>query len=176
MSQENIQLLVKLTLFGIAVSPLLIDNLRTLRASNRNNVILCLAGFAMLGIEWSLGWNTRPPWQVAVQFLSLGACLLVLPVICGIPGGVAKTLIALLPWFAPMDFLLVATIGFVLMTGVGVMSRRNAPSVLPLTIAAIDVWTYMHAAFSIALIVTALLCGWMTVRRPADLTPAEDAK
>jgi len=175
MAQEEIQLVVKLTLFGIAVSPLLIDNLQTLRATNRNNVILCLAGFAMLGIEWSLGWNDRTPWYVAVQFLLGGALLLALPVIGGIPGGVAKTLIALLPWFAPVDFLLAATIGFVLMAFVGVVSRRNAPSALPFALAAVDVWTYGNAAFSIALVITVLLCGWMIWRRPAGVTSVGDA-
>jgi hypothetical protein len=162
---EITPLIVKLVVFAAAILPLVIENLRTLDASNRNNLILLIAGFGMVGTEWALGWSDRSLWAIGAWVAMGIALLLILTFVSGAPGGLVKMMMALLPWLAPTDFFLVFCVGSILVGLIGIASRRDVPAVLPIGLAAIDIWTFGHAAFPIAVAATILLCGFLAFLR-----------
>ena len=54
-----------------------------------------------------------------------------------IPGGVAKFLTALIPWFEFENYLLLVTFGMLLAGAIAKLTKRNAPIVPPFTMAAL---------------------------------------
>lgn len=162
---EIAPLTVKLVLFTAGILPLVIDNLRTLRAGNLNNLILFVAGFVMVGVELAFGWNAHSL-LATVAWVVVGIVLLViLTFVSGAPGGLAKTMMALLPWLSPADFFIVFCLGSLLVGVIGLVSRRDVPSVPPLALAVVAVWTYGHPGFPIAVAATILLCGLLAFPR-----------
>jgi hypothetical protein len=127
MHLDMLPLIVKLAGFLLAILPLMIDNLRTGRATNGNNLILLLGGLAMLVLDRATGWSDRSLLASGGWIVAGMAILLVLHQIADFPSGVAKTLMALLPWFSVDGYLLMATAGL-LATGLfGYVTRRDAP-------------------------------------------------
>src|SRR5690348_2645834 len=58
-TSSPLPLIVKLAGFLLAILPLLIDNLRTGRVTNGNNLILLLGGLAMLVLDRAMGWSDQ---------------------------------------------------------------------------------------------------------------------
>ncbi|MBR0758539.1 hypothetical protein JQ604_40700 [Bradyrhizobium jicamae] len=139
MQLATLPLMVKLAAFLLASFPLLIDNLRTGNATNGNNLILLLGGLAMLVLDRVMGWSDQSLLTSACWIFAGAAILLVLVPLGGGPFGVAKTLIALLPWFTVEGYLLVVTAGFLIAGAIGYVARRDAPVVVPLMVAGVFV-------------------------------------
>ncbi|KRQ97830.1 hypothetical protein [Bradyrhizobium valentinum] len=134
---DMLPLIVKLAGFLLAILPLMIDNLRTGRATNGNNLILLLGGLAMLVLDRAVGWSDRSLLASGGWIIAGGAVLLVVHRMIGVPSGVAKTLIALLPWFAMGSYLVVVTAGLLITALIGFVTRRDAPVVPPLMVAGV---------------------------------------
>ncbi len=168
---DQTPLLVKLLVFAIGVLPLLIDNLRTLQATNLNNLILAAAGLIMVGIEHALGWSDQSLWAIGA-WVVLGAIgLFVFAAFSGLSGGVAKTLVALLLWFPSLDFFIVFSAGFLLTALIGYATRRDAAIAPPFVVACIGVWCFSHPALGFAVGAAVLLFGWVASRRARPPMP-----
>src|SRR5689334_5871023 len=118
----TLPLIVKLAGFLLAILPLLIG------------------GLAMLVLDRAMGWSDQSLLASAGWIIAGMAILFVLHLrIIDFPGGVAKTLMALLPWFAIESYLTVVSAGLLLAGLVGYATRRDAQVVPPLVIAGIVV-------------------------------------
>ena len=137
MHVDTLPLVVKLAGFVLAILPLMIDNLRTGRATNGNNFILLLGGVAMLELDRAMGWSDRSLLSSGGWIIAGMAVLFVVPRMVGIPSGVAKTLMALLPWFTVESYLVVVTAGLIVTALIGFVTRRDAPVVPPLVVAGV---------------------------------------
>jgi hypothetical protein len=137
MHVDTLPLIVKLAGFLLAILPLMIDNLRTGRATNGNNLILLLGGLAMLVFDRAMGWSDRSLLASGGWIIAGMAVLLVVPRMIGVPSGVAKTLMALLPWFTVESYLVVVTAGLLVTALIGYVTRRDAPVVPPLVVAGV---------------------------------------
>lgn len=142
MNENMTALILTVGLFLIAVLPLLIDNLRTGKATNRNNLILALAGIFSIIVNHLTGWNHQSIWAMATWIVLGGFGLAILSVVGLLPGGVAKTMMALLPWFTVTDYLLMILIGFIVAGVIALVMRRNVPMAWPLAISCIGLWSY----------------------------------
>jgi len=139
MHLDMLPLIIKLAGFLLAILPLLIDNLRTCRATNGNNLILLLGGLAMLVLDRTMGWSDRSLLASGGWIIGGVAILFVAHQFVDFPSGVAKTLMALLPWFSVDGYLLVVTAGFFLTALIGYATRRAAPVVPALMVAGVVV-------------------------------------
>ena len=130
--------IIKLGLLMLVFVPLLIYNLRTgdvatalLGAMLAIGVLAALfgpyLGAAPITLTSVVGWAL-----VALLLLALGVAGVV-------PGGIAKFLIALLPWFALDDYLFVVAVGMVLAAIIGWMTGKNALIVPPIMAASLAV-------------------------------------
>jgi hypothetical protein len=137
MHVATLPLIVKLAGFLLAVLPLMIDNLRTGRATNGNNLILLLGGLAMLALDRAMGWSDRSLLASGGWIIAGMAVLLVIHPLIGVPSGVAKTLMALLPWFTVANYLVVITAGLLITALIGFVTRRDAPVVPSLMVAGV---------------------------------------
>ena len=137
MHVDTLPLIVKLTGFLLSILPLTIDNLRTGRATNRNNLILLLGGLAMLVLDRAMGWSDRSLLESGGWIIAGMAVLLVIHRMIGVPSGVAKTLMALLPWFTVANYLVVITAGLLITALIGFVTRRDAPVVPSLMVAGV---------------------------------------
>lgn len=139
MHLDTLPLIVKLAGFLLAILPLMIDNLRTGRATNANNLILLIGGLAMLVLDRAMGWSDRSLLASGGWILAGMAILLVVHRLIGVPSGVAKTLMALLPWFTVESYLVVVTAGLLVTALIGFATRRDAPVVPSLMVAGVFV-------------------------------------
>jgi hypothetical protein len=162
---DQAPLLVKLLVFGIAVQPLLSDNLRTSYATNLNNLALGAGGLLMIGIEHAFGWSDQPLLGIGAWIVFGMIGLFGFSVASGTPGGVVKTLMALLPWFPSLDFFIVLTAGFLLVALIGYATRRRALVAPSLAVACIGVWCAQHPILGFAACGAVLGCGWLVSRR-----------
>lgn len=129
---------IKLGLLMLAFIPLLIYNLRTgnvkdalIGAILATGVIVAFfgpqIGAAPLTLSTLIGWALTT------------VCLVGAALLCGAPGGIAKFLIALLPWFSVGDYLMVIVIGMFLTVAVCLVTRRSAAIVPPMMAASLAV-------------------------------------
>jgi hypothetical protein len=132
---------IKLGLLMLALAPLLIDNIRTGTVKNGRVGALLAVGILMAFFGPAIG---APPLMLSafVGWVLVGVLLLGAAAYRIVPGGIAKFLIALLPWFPFGDYLLVLTAGMLLAALVGYITGRNALIVPPM----------MAAAFAIGLL------------------------
>jgi hypothetical protein len=132
---------IKLGFLMLGLAPVLIDNIRTGMLKNGLVGALFVAGVAVAFFGPAIG---APPLMLSafVGWVLVGALLLGAAAFGVVSGGVAKFLIALLPWFSFGDYLLVFTAGMLLTTLVGYITKRNALIVPPM----------MAAAFTIGLL------------------------
>ncbi|WOH66433.1 hypothetical protein [Bradyrhizobium sp. BWA-3-5] len=137
MHVDTLPLTVKLAGFVLAILPLMIDNLRTGRATNGNNLILLLGGLATLVLDRAMGWSDRSLMKSGGWIIAGMAILFVVHRMIGVPSGVAKTLMALLPWFTVESYLVVVTAGLLVTALIGYVTRRDAPVVPSLMAAGI---------------------------------------
>jgi hypothetical protein len=133
----TLPLIVKLAGFLLAILPLMIDNLRTGRATNGNNLILLLGGLAMLVLDRAVGWSDRSLLASGGWIIAGMAILFVVHRMIGVPSGVAKTLMALLPWFTVEGYLVVVTAGLLITALIGFVTRRDAPAIPSLVVAGV---------------------------------------
>ena len=92
---------------------------------------LGVAAFGDMSGAEPLNYGT-PIWWIAEVVTILG-----LSVLGVVPGGVAKFLTALIPWFELKDYLLLATFGMLLAGAIANLTKRYAPIVPPFTMAAL---------------------------------------
>jgi len=123
------QLLAPLA-FAAAALPMVVDNLRTGNITNMNNAILLFGGLGVMVLGPSLGMAefhlpAASPWLL-VALLPLAMFAL-----RWIRGGAAKFLIALLPWFAPGEYLAVVGVGFLLAGIAAKILRRKDTQIAP---------------------------------------------
>ena len=130
--------LVKLCLLILAMTPLLTNNLRTGLVKNGLVGPLFVVGF--LVAIFGTAFGAEPLKLSALLGWGLAAAV-ILPAAAyrAIPGGTAKFLIALLPWFAFGDFMLVLTIGMFSAAAVAYGTGKNALIVPPMMLAAFAV-------------------------------------
>jgi hypothetical protein len=103
-------LLIKPLAFTIAALPLVVLNLRTGNIPNWANAVLLGAGLAILALAGTLAPS---PW------ILMALAPIILFALKILPGGAAKFLIALLPWFTPGEYLFVTGAGFLLVGLIG---------------------------------------------------------
>lgn len=132
-------LLIQLAAFMVAILPLLIGNLRSLKVGNTENLLLFSLGLAFTMMASEQGWSDRSATAIMVWVVGGTCCLLVAAVLGLIPGGIAKTLGALVPWFPPMQYLTVWLLGAGLMVGLALARRRSVGIVAPLVLSGIVV-------------------------------------
>jgi hypothetical protein len=126
--------LIKLGLLMLSMAPLLISNVRTGLAKN-----------ALLGLLLAIGVLAavlRPvygdePLKLSSLVIWVFAAILLIGISASgiIGGGVAKLLIALLPWFSFGHYLLTITLGMLLAAVVGWIKGRAALIVPPMAFA-----------------------------------------
>jgi hypothetical protein len=123
-------LLIKPVAFFLAALPMLIENLRTGLVTNQNNAILFAVGLGVMVLGPTLGMGAfelppLSPWMLVafVPFAMFARGW--------VRGGAAKLLIALLPWFSPGEYLLVAAAGFLLAGVVGAVWRIKDVQIAP---------------------------------------------
>lgn len=114
----------KCAVFALMLLPMAVVNLREIRIRNADVAALLAAGLGMLAIGQGGGLFTAQvpppgPAALAVAF-PLGLFLLRM-----IPGGVAKYLIALLPWFGTGEYAAMIAAGFLLSAGLSAALRRK---------------------------------------------------
>jgi hypothetical protein len=120
-----------LAAFVLAAAPLVIEGIRHGSAGNVSNAILLGVGVAMTMAAYALG-------HASFSWSGLGIGVLIAMGILGaaaagaISGGVAKSCIALLPWFGIGTFLWVLTAGMMIAAVVGLVTKRNALIAPPL--------------------------------------------
>jgi len=166
LTPDILPLAVKLFVFDIAVLPLLIDNLRTGEANNRDNLILVAGGIAMIGIEHALGWSDQSLWEIGAWVVFGVIGLFVLAFVAGMPGGVAKTMMALLFWFPSMAFVVMFAIAWFVTALIGYASgSREVPIVPAIVVVCTGIWSFENVALGFFSGGAVLLFGWLASRR-----------
>ena len=126
----------EISLLMLSLLPLLVTNMRHGTVPNPWLAVLLIVGLGvaafgdMSGAE-PLNYGT-PIWWIAGVVTILG-----LSVLGFVPRGVAKFLIALIPWFEFENYLLLLACGMLLAGAIAKLTKRNAPIVPPFTIAAL---------------------------------------
>jgi hypothetical protein len=129
---------IKLGLLILASIPLLIYNLRTGGVKNALIGAILATGVIVAFFGPQIGaapltFFTLLGWVLAA------VCLVGAAILCGAPGGIAKFLIALLPWFSIGDYLMVIVIGMFLTVVVCLITRRSAAIVPPMMAASLAI-------------------------------------
>lgn len=118
----------KLIAFALAISPQLIFNLRTGAVKNSYNLLIFVAGLAFACLERGAGADSASVLVAVSWFVAALVAIMALHVTGIVPGGVGKTLLALLPWFSVADYLIVLVAGFVIFGVVGSLLIRRGRS------------------------------------------------
>jgi prepilin peptidase CpaA len=125
-----VSLFIKPLAFSIAALPMVVDNLRTGRITNWNNVIIFLVGLGVLALGPTLSLS-----DFHLPAPSLWTLVALVPFVMfalkWIGGGAAKFLMALLPWFPPGEYLCVTIAGFVLASLVSLVRRQKEMQIAP---------------------------------------------
>ena len=119
-------LLAKPIAFALAILPLLLLNIRTGNVKNSYILLVFVAGLVIAAVSRGSDWSLSS--VLLIQFLwfvAASAVLFVLSCTGIIPGGVAKTSIALLPWFSILSYLFVVTAGLFAFAFFAYLHRRN---------------------------------------------------
>jgi|GEM_PF-2879307 len=127
--------------FILLLMPVLVENLKSGRLTNAHNAMVFLGGVALLVAErlladpsMSLPWGL---WGAVILLVMLSAGL------GAVPGGVAKFLIALLPWFTGWEaYLGTATAAFFLTVAWGYAKGDQAPLVPGFYLAGLGAFVY----------------------------------
>jgi hypothetical protein len=118
--------LAKPIAFALAILPLLVLNLRTGQVKNSYILLVFASGLVIAAVSRGSDWSLSPVPLISVPwFVAASAVLIVLFCTSIIPGGVAKTLIALLPWFSILGYLFVVTAGSFAFAFFAYLHRRN---------------------------------------------------
>jgi len=128
--------LVQIIAFVAAATPLVLEGINNWTAGNRNNAILFGAGVAMALAAYGLGHSTFSPGALGWG-LVIAAGLLAADAARAISGGVAKSCIALLPWFSTDTWLNVFIAGMLIAALLGFVFKRNVLIAPPMVAAGI---------------------------------------
>lgn len=125
---------IKLALLMLALTPSLIYNMRTGNVRNRYVAALLATGLIVAFLGPYLGSASPTLWTVVGWVL---AALFLFGVgFFGIPGGISKFLMALLPWFPLTHYLIVVAIGIALMFVIWRITKRESVPIVPPMMAA----------------------------------------
>jgi len=113
-----------LAAFVLAAAPLVIEGVNHWTAGNRSNAILFGGGVMMALAALAFG-QASFSWSALGFGVVIAAGLLAVAASGAISGGVAKTCIALLPWFSIGTWLGVFTAGMLLAAVLGFAFRRD---------------------------------------------------
>ena len=127
---ETAFLWIRAVAFAAAALPALLSNLRSGKIPNLDSAIVLLSGLvvALAGQCLAVGMDNPSYafWGMAL------VCLIGLALAGALPGGIAKFLIALLPWFdGPATYLLAVAIGFFATAAIGFARRGTTVRVVP---------------------------------------------
>jgi hypothetical protein len=132
---------IRAAAYALILLPVMIANLRTRRITNMQSGLVLIAGVVLVVAERLLtgAWNAAPLfWAIMATAILLLAALRVLP------GGGAKFLIALLPWFANWGaFAVVVTIAFFATAAVGYARGGESPLVPSFYVAGLGALIYV---------------------------------
>jgi hypothetical protein len=117
--------------FVLAAAPLVIEGIRHGSAGNVSNAILFGIGVAVAMAAYALDYGSFA-WSEFGLGVLLAVGLLGAAAAGVISGGVAKSCIALLPWFSIGTFVWVLTAGMLIAALVGLVTKRNALIAPPL--------------------------------------------
>lgn len=113
-----------LAAFVLAAAPLVVEGINSWTASNRNNAILFGGGVAMAVLAFALGHATFSAGSLILGAV-IAVALLAVAATGAVSGGVAKSCIALLPWFGTETWLGVFTAGMLIAGLLGLAFKRN---------------------------------------------------
>jgi hypothetical protein len=129
---------IKLCLLMLVFCPLLVTNLRT--GLVKNGMLTAMFFVGVLIAFFGSTFGAEPlKLSAPIGWILTAALLLGVAAYGIVPGGIAKFLIALLPWFPLHDYLFVITIGMGLATLIGYASSRKALIVPPIMLSALAV-------------------------------------
>lgn len=119
---------LRVAAFAIILLPVAVANLRRGTIPNAHNAFVFVSGVSLLAAERLLtATSTGLPW-----FFWIAAFLLaiLLALLNQLPGGAAKFLVALLPWFSAWPaYAAAVSAGLLLSAALGYARRANAPVV-----------------------------------------------
>jgi Flp pilus assembly protein protease CpaA len=140
--------LIRVALLGVLLLPLLIGNIRTTKVKNLWLLPLLLVGVACAlfvpasGVP-QVGLPQMGYWLAGtVLFLGLFAAR-------ALPGGTAKFLLALIPWFAFGEYMTVLCAGGFLAVLIAYTTRRDALIVPPIMVAALVIAAFPLFGFGL---------------------------
>lgn len=116
--------LVQLIVFIAASAPLVIEGINTWTAGNRNNAILFGAGVMMAGLAYATGQASFSLGALGFG-VAIAVGLLAVAATGAVSGGVAKTCIAFLPWFAVDTWLSVFIAAMLIAAVLGYAFKRS---------------------------------------------------
>ena len=123
--------ILKLFLFIIIVLPAAYRNYTTSRISNSSNIAILVCGMAAAAlVQWLAGQPISLPVGTWV-LTAIGVFAIFVVSGGGLNGGIAKFLIALVPWFSLPSYLMVVTMGFLIAAVVAKLGRGSAQVVPP---------------------------------------------
>ncbi|HEX9953639.1 MAG TPA: hypothetical protein VGB48_00280 [Allosphingosinicella sp.] len=130
--------------FLLVLLPALVANLRSGLVTNAHNAMIFLVGVAILVTERLLSEPSMSlPWGLWTTVILL---VIVLASLGTVPGGVAKLLIALLPWFTGWEsYLFTATAGFFFSAAWGYAKGGQAPLIPAFYLAGLGAFIYAAA-------------------------------
>lgn len=122
--------LIKLGLLMLTMTPLLVANLRSGNVPNLLVGLLLACGIAIAVLGPSFGTEpfvaSSPLWWAAGSVLLLAAAIFRV-----VSAGVAKFLIALIPWYSLEQYLIVFTLGMFLAAAIGKLGGSSRALVIP---------------------------------------------
>lgn len=135
---------LRVAAFALLLLPVLAENLTSGRITNAHNALIFLAGAVLLVAERLLVDSSAGlPWAFWIAAFLL---VMVAAFMGAVPGGVAKFLIALLPWFTGWEaYVVTATAGFFLTAAWGYAKGSQAPLVPSFHVAGLGALIYAAA-------------------------------
>ncbi len=124
MDPDEFQVLV-LAAFVVSVAPAIVGNLTNGNLTNSANIFLSVGGCVIALVGVSLGIYEITGRSIVSALATLGT-VMALYLRIGLPGGVAKMMIALIPWLGMWEYFWAVAVGLGLSYGISYVSRRTA--------------------------------------------------
>lgn len=134
---------LSLLVLGLVLAIVSIPNWRTGKITNVASLVVLAAGIASCAtrIQLSPGGSADELFAGTWLLLAVG---LIGSSFAGLPGGIAKLLVAMLPWFRPEDFLVLLTLsGFAHFAMARIVGRTDAPAVPAIAASTLLVAAYL---------------------------------
>ncbi|MEE4537627.1 MAG: hypothetical protein V2J51_03940 [Erythrobacter sp.] len=124
MDPDEFQVLV-LAAFVVSVAPAIVGNLTNGNLTSSANIFLSVGGCVIALVGVSLGIYEITGRSIVSALATLGT-VMALYLRIGLPGGVAKMMIALIPWLGMWEYFWAVAVGLGLSYGISYVSRRTA--------------------------------------------------